>query len=89
MSGEQAITLYVGNLPWSTTDGDLARLFRQFADVAAARIARDRRTGRSQGYGFVDLAAGARAESVCEVLDGCRLNGRQLAVRPARSRHIG
>lgn len=81
-------TLYVGNLPWQTTEDDLARLFGQFGSVARVRVIQDGRSGRSQGYGFVELATVEQAEAVCAALHGCLLDGRCLEVRPARPRSV-
>lgn len=81
-------TVYVGNVPWHTTEEDLARLFGQFADVVNARMVRDRETGRFRGYAFVDLAAVEQVAAVCGALDGCRFNGRWLQVRPARPKPV-
>ena len=82
--GEHETTLYVRNLPWHVTDDDLGRVFRQFATVVRARVVQDRETGRSQGYGFVQLATPEAAHAVRAALDGCNLDGRRLEVRPAR-----
>lgn len=85
---DQVATVYVGNLPWQTTEDDLARLFGQFADVVNARIIQDRETGRSRGYGFIDLAAAEQVGAVCAMLNRCQLNGRCLEVRPARAKPV-
>lgn len=78
-------TLYFGNLPWSTTDADLTRMVSQYAEVISARIATDRETGRSRGFGFVEVPADA-AEAVISALNGFDLNGRPLTVNEARPR---
>jgi RNA recognition motif-containing protein len=82
--GSDEATLYVANLPWLTTEDDLVRLFGQFADVVGARVIQDKKTGRSRGYGFVDLASAHQVSAVCSRLDGCEFSGRCLEVRPAR-----
>jgi RNA recognition motif-containing protein len=87
MSDHEA-TVYVGNLPWNTTEEDLARLFGQFADVVNARIIQDRETGRPRGYAFVDLATLEQVAAVCATLDRCRFNGRWLQVKPARAKPV-
>ena len=80
--------LYVSNLPWTIADQELARLLQQFADVVRARVVYDRKTGRSMGYGFVEVASPGQAAAACAALRGATLNGRPLEVklaRPARS----
>ena len=77
-------TLYVGNIPFSTTDAELQELFSQHGSVESVRIVTDRETGRSRGFAFVELdEAGAdRALS----LDGTEFGGRTLKVDSARER---
>jgi RNA recognition motif-containing protein len=87
MSRHEA-TVYVANLPWDTTEDDLARLFGQFANVVDARVIQDPQTGRSRGFGFVELAAVEQVASVCATLDSCQFNGRLLQVRPARAKPV-
>jgi RNA recognition motif-containing protein len=87
--GERDRTVYVGNLPWHVTEDHLVRVFGQFGEVVQARVVQERQTGRSQGYGFVQLASHHQAEAVCTQLDGSQLDGRQLAVRPAQPRLAG
>jgi RNA recognition motif-containing protein len=76
-------TVYVANLPWETTEDDLARLFGQFATVVESRVIQNPQTGRSRGYAFVQLATPEQAAAVCATLNGSHLNGRCLQVRPA------
>jgi RNA recognition motif-containing protein len=78
-------TIYVGNLPWSVTSEDLQQAVSQYAEVLAARIATDRETGRSRGFGFVEVPAD-KAEAVIEALNGADWQGRQLTVNEARPR---
>ena len=82
--GQHETTVFVSNLPWHVTDDDLGRVFRQFADVVDVRVIQDRKTGHSQGYGFVQLASMDGVSAVRAALDGSSLNGRRLEVRPAR-----
>lgn len=77
-------TVYVGNLPWETTEDDLARLFGGFGPVVDARVIQDRVTGRSSGYGFVELGQREMVTKACAVLNGHVFNGRSLLVSPAR-----
>jgi len=78
-------TIYIGNLPWSVTSEDLQQAVSQYAEVLAARIATDRETGRSRGFGFVEVPAD-KAEAVIEALNGADWQGRQLTVNEARPR---
>lgn len=78
-------TLFMGNLPWSTTSEDLSELVAQYAEVISARVATDRETGRSRGFGFVEVPAD-QAEAAIEALNGYELNGRAITVNEARPR---
>lgn len=78
-------TLYVGNLPWQTTEDELREAFATYVDVKAARIITDRVTGRSRGFGFVEVAD-EDVERAIQALDGSELGGRQLVVSEARPR---
>lgn len=79
------VTLYVGNLPWSLTEDELAEAFTSVAQVQAARIITDRETGRSRGFGFVDLNDEDAATAI-QAMDGYELKGRKLIVNEARPR---
>ncbi len=82
-------SLYVSNLPWSTTSQELESLFAQFGAVHQTTIVTDRRSGRSKGFGFVDMPV-SDVRSAIEGLNGARLGGRDLTVRLARpSRYAG
>lgn len=85
--GAEAVikTLFVGNLPWSATQEDLQRLFEPHAEVIAARIATDRETGRSRGFGFVEVPAD-QAEAAIAAVNGRNFGGRPLTVNEARPR---
>jgi len=76
-------SLYVANLPWGATDKDVAALFGKYGTVQQATIITDRRTGRSKGFGFVDMTGGD-ARSAIAALDGSMLDGRDLTVRFAK-----
>jgi RNA recognition motif-containing protein len=78
-------TLYVGNLPWSTTSEELTEYFARFGNVIGSRIITDRETGRSRGFGFVEVAS-EDAERLAEELNGSEFNGRSLTVNEARPR---
>jgi len=78
-------TLYVGNLPWATKEEDLANLFATHGEVISARIITDRATGRSRGFGFVEVAD-ADADRMVEALNGIEFGNRALTVNEAKPR---
>jgi superfamily II DNA/RNA helicase len=82
-SDESAQSVYVANLPWGATAEDMEALFGRYGEVHQATIITDRRTGRSKGFGFVDMSRPA-ARTAIDALHGSKLGGRDLTVRPAR-----
>src|SRR5690606_14138211 len=76
--------LYVGNLPFNTTEQSLNDLFADHGAVTSARIFPDRETGRSKGFGFVEMSNGDEAQSAIETLNGQEFQGRKLVVNEAR-----
>jgi RNA recognition motif-containing protein len=80
-----AVTLYVGNLAWSLTEDELVEAFASVSEVQAARIITDRETGRSRGFGFVEVPE-TDAEKVLRDMNGFELRGRKLIVNQARPR---
>ncbi len=78
-------SIYVGNLPYSTTDAELEALFAQHGTVHSAKIISDRDTGRSRGFGFVEMDD-AEAQSAIEQLNGAMFQGRTLRVNEAQER---
>lgn len=76
--------LYVGNLPYTTSDSDLQQLFSQHGSVASAQVITDRETGRSKGFGFVEMASDGEAQAAISGLHGKDWNGRPLTVNEAR-----
>ncbi|HAI20728.1 MAG TPA: RNA-binding protein [Clostridiales bacterium UBA8153] len=78
-------TLYVGNLPWSMSEEDISREFGRHAEVQSCRIITDRETGRSRGFGFVEVAD-EDAERVVQAMNGYSVGGRELVVNEARPR---
>lgn len=78
-------TLYVGNLPWSTSEDELAEAFAHHAQVISARIITDRETGRSRGFGFVEVAEEDVNQAV-EAMNGTQFGGRDIIVNEARPR---
>lgn len=78
--------LYVGNLTYSTTNDALEQLFSQHGEVRSAQVVMDRETGRSKGFGFVEMADEAGAQAAIAGLNGQDVGGRQLTVNEARPR---
>ncbi len=76
--------LYVGNLPYSVRDGDLEQSFGQFGSVTSAKVMMERDTGRSKGFGFVEMASDAEAQAAISGMNGQPLGGRSLVVNEAR-----
>lgn len=80
-----AKTLYVGNLPWSASEEDLTQLVSPHATVLSARIATDRETGRSRGFGFVEVED-EQIDAAVAALQGVEMGGRLLTINEARPR---
>lgn len=78
--------IYVGNLPFSATEEEVAELFAAFGPVEKVKIVTDRETGRPRGFCFVTLADVARVKEAAEALDGQEMGGRPLRVNPAEPR---
>src|SRR5436190_9401105 len=78
--------LYVGNLSYSVRDDDLQQAFAQFGNVSSAKVMMDRETGRSKGFGFVEMGTDAEAQAAINGMNGQALDGRALVVNEARPR---
>jgi len=78
--------IYVGNLPWSTSDQDLADAFGAFGKVEKAAIISDRASGRSKGFGFVTMEDNEEGNKAIEGMNGVEMGGRNLKVNEARPR---
>jgi RNA recognition motif-containing protein len=76
----EAMNIYVGNLPYSVRDEELRATFEPYGTVVSAEVIFDKRTRRSRGYGFVEMAQGAEARRAIEALNGTELHGRELRV---------
>jgi len=76
--------LYVGNLPYSVRDGDLEQAFGQFGAVTSAKVMMERDTGRSKGFGFVEMGSDAEAQAAISGMNGQPLGGRSVVVNEAR-----
>ena len=78
--------LYVGNLPFQISEGDLEAKFGEFGGVTSCKIITDRETGRSKGFGFVEMDSDDAAQSCIEGMDGQEFNGRNIRVNEAKER---
>ena len=78
--------LYVGNLAYSVRDESLLEAFGQFGTVTSAKVMMDRETGRSKGFGFVEMGSDAEAQSAINGMNGAALEGRAIVVNEARPR---
>jgi hypothetical protein len=76
--------LYVGNLPYSVRDSDLEQAFGQFGSVTSAKVMMERDTGRSKGFGFVEMGSDAEAQAAISGMNGQPLGGRSVVVNEAR-----
>ena len=76
--------LYVGNLPYGVRDNDLEQAFSPFGSVTSAKVMMERDTGRSKGFGFVEMGSDAEAQAAVEGMNGQSLGGRSLVVNEAR-----
>lgn len=80
------MNIFVGSLPWSFKEGELEGLFAPYGEVSAARIIKDRETGRSKGYGFVEMPDDEAAQRAINELNGSEAGGRQIVVNVAQER---
>jgi RNA recognition motif-containing protein len=80
------MNIYVGNLPFDARESDLRTLFADFGGIESASVITDRETGRSRGFGFIELTDAAQGAKAIERLDGYDWNGRRLTVNEARPR---
>ena len=78
--------IYVGNLTFSTSSADLQSLFGQHGEVTKAEVITDRETGRSRGFGFVEMSSSDQAQTAISALNGRNIDGRQLTVNLAKAR---
>ena len=78
--------LYVGNLPYSVSDSDLKEMFDPFGQVESAQVIQDRDTGRSKGFGFVEMSNPQEGQAAIEAMHDKDINGRKLVVNEARPR---
>ena len=80
------MNIYVGNLPFEVDDTELERTFTAYGEVSSARVIQDRESGRSRGFGFVEMSDNSQAEAAIQALNGKDLSGRPLTVNEAKPR---
>lgn len=80
------MNMYVSNLSFHTADDDLRKLFEKFGPVSSAKVITDRETGRSRGFGFVEMASDNEAKEAIKGLNGMDIEGRALSVSEAREK---
>jgi RNA recognition motif-containing protein len=78
--------IYVGNLSYSVSDSDLQQMFEAHGTVQSAQVIMDRDTGRSKGFGFVEMSSDAEAQKAIDALNGQQVDGRSLTVNEAKPR---
>lgn len=78
--------LFVGSLPWSIDDQTLQEAFEEHGSVVSAKVVKDRETGRSRGFGFVEMENSSEADSAMKALNNSELNGRNIVVNEAKAR---
>ncbi len=78
--------LFVGSLPWAVDDAQLAQIFSQAGTVVSAQVVKDRETGRSRGFGFVEMSSDEEANAAVANLNGTDVEGRKIVVNIARPR---
>lgn len=83
------MNIYVGNLAYSVTDHSLQETFETYGAVESARVIQDRDTGRSKGFGFVEMSNGDEAGTAMEALNGKDIDGRNITVNEARPKAEG
>jgi cold-inducible RNA-binding protein len=81
--------LYVGNLAYGVSDSDLQRMFEPHGTVQSAQVIMDRDTGRSKGFGFVEMGSDSEAQAAIQALNGTEVEGRALTVNEARPKPEG
>ena len=83
------MNIYVGNLSWNLKDQDLANLFAEYGEVTVAKIITDKFTGRSKGFGFVEMANDEQAQAAIAAMNGSAVDGRNVVVNESRPKPEG
>ena len=80
------MNIYVGNLDYSVTDDDLREAFGEFGEIQSANVIKDKMSGRSKGFGFVEMPSNSEADQAIKALNGSDLKGRNIKVNQAKPR---
>ena len=80
------MNIYVGNLSYQTTEGDLRAAFEKHGEITSVAVIKDKDSGQSKGFGFIEMADDGKAKEAIRTLDGSDLQGRQIKVNEARPR---
>jgi RNA recognition motif-containing protein len=80
------MNIFVGSLPFSLSEADLSKYFEQYGEVSSVKIISDKFTGRSKGFGFVDMPDDSQAQNALDALNGSEINGRSIVVNKAEER---
>jgi len=80
------MNIFIGSLPYSVKDSDLQEFFEEYGEVSSARVIKDKMTGRSKGFGFVEMSDEEAAKKAIEELNGAELEGRTIVVNEAQER---
>lgn len=79
------MNIYIGNLSYGTTEDSLRSLFAEFGDVESVKVIKDRFSGRPKGFGFIEMPSNSEADQAIKALNGNRIDGNNIKVRPADS----
>ena len=79
------MNIYIGNLSFNTTEDTLKSLFTEFGDIESIKVIKDRFSGRSKGFGFIEMPSNSEADQAIKALNGNRIDGNHIKVKPADS----
>ena len=79
------MNIYIGNLSFNTTEDTLKSLFAEFGDIESIKVIKDRFSGRSKGFGFIEMPSNSEADQAIKALNGNRIDGNHIKVKPADS----
>jgi RNA recognition motif-containing protein len=79
------MNIYIGNLSYNTTEDSLKTMFAEFGEIESVKLIKDRFSGRTKGYGFIEMPSNSEADQAIKALNGNRIDGNHIKVRPADS----
>ena len=79
------MNIYIGNLSYKTTEDSLKTMFAEFGEIESVKLIKDRFSGRTKGYGFIEMPSNSEADQAIKALNGNRIDGNHIKVRPADS----